>query len=197
MRRFTMVIGVTLVCGLTMVPRTVSAAEGDSATQVQRFERLKGPRIKGPLCPQESEVCKTYNVYIQLFRKPTLVPDREKELLILRTAWLNRGDQQWGRHSVYGRDSGLTNDDIKRVMAGPSAPGWSKFDAALLKAADELHMSAFISEPTWQALGEKFNDQQKVEVVLIVGDYTQMAMYQNALGSQRREGDEPIPNDGK
>jgi hypothetical protein len=188
MRWLTVVIGVTLMAA-------IGFAQGDSTMRVQKFERLKKPRVS-PLCqPAESEVCKTHNTYIQLFRKPTLVPDREKELLILRTAWLMRGDQQWGRHAVYGHEAGLSEDDIKRVMAGPNAAGWNKWDATVLRAADELHWTAFISEPTWQALGEKFNDQQKIEVVLIVGDYTQMAMYQNALGSQRRQGDEPLPDE--
>ena len=67
---------------------------------------------------------------------------------------------------------------------GPDAPGWSDFDAALLRTADELHASRFISDATWDALAEQYTEEQRVEVVLIVGNYTQLTMFQNALGVQ-------------
>ena len=36
--------------------------------------------------------------------------------------------------------------DIDRDLAGPDAPGWDPFDAALVRATDELHRDDFISD---------------------------------------------------
>ena len=196
MRWIALGIGAALVCAAPFASPTVSAAQKTPVTRALPFERLTGSRVKGPTCPDTSEVCKVYSQYIQLFRKPTLIPDREKELLILRTGWLSRGDQIWGRHAVYGKESGMSDEEIARVPKGPDAPGWNEIDAALLRAVDELHMTRFISNPTWNTLAKKFSEPQLVEIVLIVGDYTQMAMYQNTTGSQRRQGDPPLPPDG-
>ena len=68
-----------------------------------------------------------------------------------------------------GQNAGLTDEEIQRITRGPDAPGWSDFDATLLRAADELHRSRFISEATWNGLADRYTQDQLVEVVLIVG----------------------------
>ena len=40
------------------------------------------------------------------------LPARERELLILRIAWLQRGEYEWGQHSQIGKDAGLTDVEI-------------------------------------------------------------------------------------
>ena len=80
------------------------------------------------------------------------------------------------------------------MTAGPDAPGWDDFERALLRAADELHSSQFISDSTWNALAERYTDEELlVEVVLIVGNYTQLAMFQNTLGAQLPPGFDGLP----
>ncbi len=145
------------------------------------------------LCPDVTETCRKYWEYTGHFVRNATLPTRHRELLILRTAWLSRGDYIWGRHDVIGREAGLTAEEIRRVTAGPDAPGWDDFDRALLGAADELHTSRFISHSTWNALAERYTEEELVEVVLIVGNYTQLAMFQNTLGAQLPPGFEGLP----
>ncbi|MEY2460760.1 MAG: hypothetical protein QOG30_2590, partial [Acidimicrobiaceae bacterium] len=70
------------------------------------------------------------------------LPARERELLILRTGWRCQSDYEWGQHVLIGRAAGLSDEEIERLKAGPDAPGWDPFDAALVRAADELHDDA-------------------------------------------------------
>src|SRR4029077_9754992 len=70
--------------------------------------------------------------------KSTL-PARDRELLILRTGWLCRSEYEWGQHVVIARGSGISEAEIDNVTIGPEHPDWNRFDAALLRAADELH----------------------------------------------------------
>jgi len=107
---------------------------------------------------------------------------------------LSRGEYIWGRHYVRGKESGLTDEEIERITEGPAAPGWSDFDATLLQAADELHTSRFVSDATWNALSARYTEDQVREVVLIVGDYTQLAMFQNSLGAQLPPGYNGLPD---
>jgi len=168
---------------------------GLAQERVQPFDRLSEPRIDVPenedglaplraFCPEDTDTCRNYWAYTIHFVRNYTIPLRDKELLILRTAWLSRGDYVWGRHNVMGRDAGLTDDEITRITAGPDADGWSEFDATLLRAADELHTSRFISDATWETLGSRYSQEQLREVVLIVGNYTQLTMFQNTLGVQ-------------
>ena len=143
-----------------------------------------------------TDTCSRYWAYTINFVSNYNIPLRDKELLILRTAWLSRGDYIWGRHNLVGQNAGLTTEQIGRITAGPDAAGWEDFDKALLTAADELHASRFISEATWNALGERYTEDQLREVVLIVGNYTQLAMFQNTLGALLPPDIEGLPDEG-
>jgi 4-carboxymuconolactone decarboxylase len=119
--------------------------------------------------------------------KSTL-PARERELLILRTGWLCRSEYEWGQHVIIAKGVGVTHEEIECVKAGPDAEGWAPFDAALVRAADELHNDAFISDGTWQALSERFDTQQLIDVIFAVGQYHVVSMALNTLGVQLDEG---------
>src|SRR5207302_275745 len=96
------------------------------------------------------------------------LPHRDRELLILRTAWNNGCDYEWGQHVRIARDAGL-GDEIDLVIAGPSAAGLAPFDAALLQAADELHRDSVISDETWARLRERYDHRQLIEVPMLIG----------------------------
>ncbi len=203
MKRFTVAFGVVLAIVATLAPLV-----GEAQERVKAFDRLDGPRIALPdnpggasemrqLCPDSTETCQRYWAYTGYFVRNATIPARDREVIILRTAWLNRGDYIWGRHNIIGQDAGLTEQEISRVTRGGDAAGWSNFDAALLRAAYELHASRFISETTWNTLGERYTESQLREVVLIVGNYTQLSMFQNTLGAQLEPGIEGLPGDGR
>ena len=222
MKRRPAVAGMVLACGLLAssalvgcaAPEQPSASEAvpppaapapASTMRVKAFEHLTTPRIdlsneadgESPLrraCPESQETCQKYWAYTVNYVRNTILPVRERELLILRTAWLSRGDFIWGRHDIIGKEAGLTAEEIARVTEGPDAAGWSDFDATLLRAADELHTTRFLSDTTWDALGERYDDNQRREAVQIVGNYTQLAMFQNTLGVQLGEGVTGLPD---
>lgn len=116
------------------------------------------------------------------------LPPRDRELLILRTGWLCRSEYEWGQHVVIAQGVGLTDEEIARVKEGPDAPGWEPHEAALLRAADELHSDAFIGDSTWQALSERLDTQQLIDLVFTVGQYHIVSMALNTLGVQLDDG---------
>jgi len=119
--------------------------------------------------------------------KSTLSP-RARELLILRTGWNCRAEYEWGQHVVIGKQIGLSDDEITRITRGPDAPGWEPLDAALLRAADELHRDSRIGDATWSALRAGYETQQLIDVVFTVGQYTLVSMALNTLGVELDEG---------
>ncbi len=50
--------------------------------------------------------------------------DRQRELLVLRTAWLRGGAYELGRHGRIARRIGFTDDELRRIPDGSAAPGW-------------------------------------------------------------------------
>ena len=124
--------------------------------------------------------------------KSTL-PARERELLILRIGWLCRAGYEWGQHVVIAKATGLTDEEIARVAEGPDAAGWSSEDRALLRATDELHEDAFVSDPTWAELSKNWNTQQLMDLVFTVGQYNLVSMALNTLGVQPEPGLPKLP----
>lgn len=116
------------------------------------------------------------------------LPPRERELLTLRIGWLCQSEYEFGQHTVIGKSAGLTDEEIKRITEGPKAPAWDPFDATLLRAVDELHADAFITNATWNALAKRYNKQQLMDVVATVGQYNLISMFLNSFGVQLDEG---------
>jgi 4-carboxymuconolactone decarboxylase len=115
--------------------------------------------------------------------KSTLSP-RHRELLILRTGWLCGSEYEWGQHVLLARRCDITDEEIARVQAGPDAAGWDPFEAALLRAADDLHTDAMVSGATWAALAERYDTEQLLDTVFTVGQYHTVAFALNSCGVQ-------------
>ncbi len=124
--------------------------------------------------------------------KSTL-PERERELVILRIGWLCRSEYEWTQHVGIGKLCGLDDEDIARIAEGPNAAGLDPFDAVLLRAVDELREDAFVSDATWKSLSERYNHQQIIDLIFAVGQYQLVSMALNSLGVQLESDVERLP----
>jgi len=149
------------------------------------------------------------NIYTTLARHPQLMKSwlvfgsyilgsstlspRARELVILRTGYRCKSEYEWGQHARIARMVGITDEEIRRIVHGPDAPGWEATDVLLLRAADELHDDHAIGDSTWSALAEQLDLKQMYDLVFTVGQYTLVSMVLNTLGIQREEGVEGFP----
>lgn len=116
------------------------------------------------------------------------IPPREREILILRIGWLCRSEYEFGQHTLIGKQAGLSDEEILRITKEPGANGWDAFDAALIQATDELHKDAFISDKTWKVLSARYNEEQMLDLIFTVGEYSMVSMVLNSCGIQRDPG---------
>jgi len=122
------------------------------------------------------------------------LPARERELLILRTGYNCGSDYEWGQHVRISEGLGMDRDEILRVARGPDADGWSDADAALLRAADELHEDSKVSDPTWAKLADAYDERGLIEITILVGHYHLVAFALNSLEVELDEGLEGLPS---
>jgi hypothetical protein len=113
--------------------------------------------------------------------------------LILRAACNCGSSYEWGQHVRLSKRLAISREEVMRVAKGPEAAGWSADDAALLRAADELHQSAKISESTWQQLSESHDERGLIEIAMLVGHYHMLAFALNSLEVELDEGLEALP----
>jgi 4-carboxymuconolactone decarboxylase len=122
-----------------------------------------------------------------LLAKSTL-PPRDREIAILRAGYLCRAGYEWAQHVAIAKQAGLSDEEIACIAQGPEAPGFSAAERALLRATDELHEDAFVSDATWAALTEHYDVQQVLDLIFTVGQYHLVSMALNSLGVQLESG---------
>lgn len=119
------------------------------------------------------------------------LPPRERDLLILRTAWLCGSDALWSRYAA-----SLSSADRRRVAEGAGASGWSRAEAALLQMADELYRVSSVGDATWDVVAAGRDLHAVMDAVETVNHFTALALLYNSIGVQPEEGAaERLPRD--
>ena len=113
---------------------------------------------------------------------------RDREVLILRTAWVVQSEYEWGQHVVIARNAGMSEDEIAMARTGSGTAGIDERDRLLLTATDELLDDAFVSDATWAGLTEYYDTRQLMDMVFTVGQYNMLAMGLNSFGVERDAG---------
>ena len=85
------------------------------------------------------------------------------------------------------KDEGITDDQIDAVKRGEAA---DPFDRTVITAVDELEEYSRLSDQTWAALGERLNDQQRMDFIFTVGCYAMLAMAFNTFGVELENADQ-------
>ena len=137
---------------------------------------------------RHAELYKAHVEVAQKYLSDCEMDIRDRELAILRIAWLSQAPFEWGSHVKIAKRNGITSEEIKRVMEGSSAPGWSKRDRAIVRAMEELHLDSMITDGTWADVQDFYNDKKLIELVILAGQYKTVAYYQNSLRLPLPEG---------
>lgn len=140
----------------------------------------RGQNVLGFLAhyPELAKAFLTLNKHVAA---DTLLSTRDKELLILRTTWLIKADNEFAQHLILGRRAGLNDAEMQRVQKDANDPGWSENDAALIRAADELNAHSRISDTTFEQLARNYSDQQIMDMIFLVGTYRLLGSAANSF----------------
>jgi alkylhydroperoxidase family enzyme len=109
------------------------------------------------------------------------LPEREREIVILRTGWRCGSEYEFGQHTVIGERAGLTTEEIER-LAGLGDGDWQDADRDLVALVDELCDDDLVSERTWQNLAARWSEPQLLELVVLCGYYRLVSGLLNSAG---------------
>jgi alkylhydroperoxidase family enzyme len=120
---------------------------------------------------------------------------RDRELVIDRTSARAGALYEWGVHAAFfGEAAGLTAEQLRSIAAGgPDDPCWSPRDALILRAADELHDTATLSQPLFAALAAELDVEQLLELAVCAGFYRTIAHVLNVAGTEPEPWAVPFP----
>jgi alkylhydroperoxidase family enzyme len=130
--------------------------------------------------PVALKAFRTWATYVMIERNP--LPEREREILALRTAWLIKSGYVWSRHISYSQKAGLTDEEREALKRPIAERDWSAADAALIAAADALVVDFFLPDDIWAQLAAHFDDKQCMDAIFIVGHFVMLGMFLNTAG---------------
>ena len=124
------------------------------------------------------------------------LPERDREVAIIRTGALTRSEYEWGMHvSIYASKCGLSAEQIRELTHStgweqltPSL--WSESERLIVRMVDELHHHSTVSDATWQALSAAWPQDQVIELIFASSFYHMAAFFLNAAAVPLEEGSE-------
>lgn len=103
---------------------------------------------------------------------------RDREVVILRTAFRSGSEYEWATHLPIARRAGLTDDEIERLRSPDDGRD------PLVAAVDDLHEGGEIADPTWDALARRYDEPRLLELLFLIGFYRMLAGYLRSVRVQ-------------
>ena len=104
-----------------------------------------------------------------------------REIAILSTAKELDSQYQWTRHESQARKAGVSEEVIQAIASGRAPMGIPAKDGVFAQAAKELVRDGTLTDRTFQAILHLLGPAQTVDLILIVGYYSMVAMVISAL----------------
>ncbi len=182
----------------TTVPYRVNVPDRETVTlRAARLTPLPGPGANNPrtfnLCPKVNTARNGSEYVNQISMLGKSGRARDRELLILRTGWDSQSEYEWSEHVGRVGRARAIGVPVDRIPSGPEAPGWTPFEANLLRFADELYRTATVSDRLWAAMKETYDDRMMMDATMTVANYRNVSMALNLLGVQSNPGEEKLP----
>jgi len=118
---------------------------------------------------------------------------RDRELAVLRLAWLAQAPYEWGEHvGIAKRMGGITDAEIEQVLIGSTAPEWNERDRTILRVVEELLSTVMLTEETWAMVARHLDVKQQLELPILIGQYLGVAFLQNSLRLRLENGNEGL-----
>ena len=133
--------------------------------------------LRHPVALKAFRVWATY-----VMMTPNPLPEREREIMALRTAWGIKCGYVWSRHLSYAAKAGLTDEEVEALKRPIAEHDWSEADAALIAAADALVTDFFVPDDIWEKLARHFTDKQCMDAIFVVGHFILMGSFLNTAG---------------
>lgn len=144
--------------------------------------KRQDPDGAGPLLstivrhPDLAKVLFPFSTY--LLTHSTL-PPRLRECVVLRVARRHDSKYEWVSHAKFARSFGLSEEEIEAASEGRSDDAATQL---ALTAVEELHERSDLTDGTWDALHEHFDERQRIDLVFTICGYLMLSVAFNTFG---------------
>ncbi len=180
----------------------VTAENGPEEVK-QEFARLRAARGSGPghlyeLLAHSPKLMQRWGALAETLRgfdqdSSVSLDARSRELAIIQVARVSGADYEWAAHLPLARRAGVSEEQVQALLRDDPGP-FSRKERALLAYAAESTRRVNVSNSTFAALREQFDDRQILELTVLVGFYNCVARVLEGLAIDLEPGMQPIPD---
>ena len=112
------------------------------------------------------------------------LPDRLRELVIMRTAIRFGGRDEWAHHLELGEAVGITWAEMAALVdtdGGLDAVEWTPLERAALRAVDETAAEGAVDDATWDALSASLRESELIELLMLIAHYEMLTSVLRSL----------------
>jgi 4-carboxymuconolactone decarboxylase len=162
-------------------PEDMSPAQREVAAEISA-----GPRgeVRGPFIAlvHNAELARRMQALGEHLRWHNKLPLPLVELAVLVTAREWNCQHEWYMHEKLARKAGLEPRVFEAVAAGKEPTGMSADEALVYKASKQAHATGKLDDATFNAMKERFGLDGVLDLLVLNGYYSAMAMVLNTAG---------------
>ena len=108
---------------------------------------------------------------------------RQREIVIGRVTAQCSCEYEWGVHVAFFAERAGLDGVMQRSMVFGSGedPCWTDAERAIIRACDQLHATADLSDAAWQDLRQHVSEMAAVEIIMLAGFYRTVSYLTNGL----------------
>ena len=118
--------------------------------------------------PKLADLFSQFNIHLLV---TSTLEAKERQIAILRTAWLCDATYMWSSHLNTSLLLGLDPQMFAPIQHGADDDYFDDFERTIVRATDELVKEHEVSDATWSVLSARWSDQQMLDFLFTVGGY--------------------------
>ena len=132
--------------------------------------------------PALADVFSKFNIHLL---STSTLPVRQRQIAIMRTAWICKATYMWSSHLRTSIRCGLAPEIFSAIQAGANHPYFTEFERVIIRATEELVEQKRVGDHSWRALSAEWNTQQLLDFLFTVGCYVLVAGVMRSTGVER------------
>lgn len=132
--------------------------------------------------PKLADLFSQLNIHLLLTNS---VPVRQRQIAIMRTAWLTKATYMWSSHLRTSMGFGLEPELFAPLQVGAGDPYFTDFERTIIRATEDLVADRKISDANWAALSAEWTHEQMLDFMFTVGAYVLVAGVMRSTGVER------------
>ncbi|HSJ84607.1 MAG TPA: carboxymuconolactone decarboxylase family protein [Acidimicrobiia bacterium] len=164
--------------------RMIERREDTAPDQVEVFDHIAASRGGEMIRPfaamlHRPEIARAAADLGAVIRYQSTLSDHDREVVICATAVERDCGFEWESHSPIALSVGVSDATLTSIESGEAVVDAE--DRVLVDFVRELSREGRVSDPTYRAAHSRLGEAGTVELAAIVGYYTMLALFMNAV----------------